>query len=96
MNENTPKPSPTPVFCCSKALSCNTRLSCEVILMPQKEFHCTSYTFSLSLSHGALAESETVEDVTVNRDEAEHIFNLICTHNVYPCHLYDVISDLIA
>ncbi len=83
------------VFYFSKQLCSSAALSCEVVMMPLKEHHCTSYTFTLSLLHGIVCESETVEDVTCDRELAEHIFNLICIHNVYPCHLYDVILDLI-
>lgn len=87
--------SPESVFYFSKQLSNSTALFCEVVMMPLKEHHCTSYTFTLSLSHGSILEAETVEDVTCDRELAEHIFDLICAHNVYPCHLYDVIPDLI-
>ncbi len=86
----------TSVFHFSKSVEYGQKLACDVVMMPLHEFNRCSYTFSVCLSKGVDTERETVEDVTVSINEAERIFNLLCTHNVYPCHLYDVISDLIA
>ncbi|MBQ8551726.1 MAG: hypothetical protein IJ428_02800 [Clostridia bacterium] len=96
MTEHLKSLSAASVFYFAKQLDNNTVLICDVTMMPLFEYHRTAYAFTLRLFHGSKSECATVEDVTCDRDKAEHIFNLLCTGNVYPCHLQDIIVDLIA
>ncbi len=96
MNENLSEAIEASVFYCRKILDNSTSFECSVSMMPLREFHCCTYNFTVAMTTGDSFEHESIEDVTTDIGEAERIFNTLCQHNVYPCHLFDVISDLIA
>ncbi len=64
--------------------------------MPLLEYNVCSYTFTVVLNRGEIHELETVEDVTCDKIIAEQIFDKISTLKVFPCHLFDVVYDIIS
>lgn len=83
------------IFYTKKLLDNHAVYECCAFMTPLHEYRRTSYTFTVTLTCDGICGIATAEDVTVDRNEAEHIFNLISNGIVYPCHLFDVISDLI-
>ncbi len=96
MNESFPDAVQASVFYCRKQLDNNAKFECCVVMMPLREHHCCTYNFMLSLTSSGKLDCESVADVTTDINEAECIFNTLCRCSVYPCHLFDVVSDLIA
>ena len=95
MEKNLPEAVRESVFYCRKMLDTSTKFECCVVMMPLKEFHCCTYNFTIAISRDGSFDCETVQDVTTQISEAERIFYTLCAHTVYPCHLFDVVSDLI-
>ena len=96
MNESFPEAARASVFYCRKQLDNSTVFECCVAMMPLREHHCCTYNFMLTLTSQIGLDCESVSDVTTDINEAERIFDTLCRCNVYPCHLFEVVSDLIA
>ena len=96
MNKRFPEAVKASVFYCRKQLDNATTFECCVVMMPLHEHHCFTYNFMLALTSRGSLDCESIIDVTTDFHEAERIFNLLCRCNVYPCHLFDTVSDLIA
>ncbi|MBQ2765817.1 MAG: hypothetical protein IJF48_02390 [Clostridia bacterium] len=84
------------VFYCRKLLDNDREFECCVVMMPLPEYNCCTYNFTLALTSCGKFDCETLIDVTTDIGKAERIFDTLCRGNVYPCHLFDVVSDLIA
>lgn len=87
--------NPESLFYFFKQLDNSTALACIVTASSIPESNLFTYDFTLSIKYANGYKSETVTDATCSRSEAEHLFNLLCTGNVRPCHLKEVISDTI-
>lgn len=96
MNETFPDAVQASIFYCRKQLDNSARFECCVVMMPLREHHCCTYNFMLALTSSNILDCESVADVTADINEAERIFDTLCRGNVCPCHLFDVVSDLIA
>ncbi|MBQ8248665.1 MAG: hypothetical protein IJY93_02110 [Clostridia bacterium] len=95
MDKNLPEAVRASVFYCRKSVDNSTKFECCVVMMPMREFHCCTYNFIISISRSGNFEYETVQDVTTDIGEAERIFDILCRNTVHPCHLSEVICDLI-
>lgn len=83
------------VFYAKKHLDNSTLLEYAALMMPLHREHCTAYSFFVSAQHNSAEETAIAENVTCDREFAEEIFNRISSGNVFPCHLNDVLYDLI-
>lgn len=81
------------VLFCKKVLDNYTVLIYRVDMIPLHDEKRCGYLFTLEQIQNDTVEHEELYDVTSDPKEAEHIFNLICSNNVYPCHLLTVIED---
>ncbi len=85
----------TSVFYCRKMIDNSTKFECCANMMPLKDFHCCTYNFTVATSRTDSVECESVQDVTTDIGEAERIFDILCRNTVHPCHLKEVVCDLI-
>lgn len=84
------------VFAFQKTLVGGAVLSCRVAKRPIAAIGRYAYRFTLSLRQDDYADNAVIDDVTSDPEVAEMIFNQLCTGNVLPCHLNDVVYDLLA
>jgi hypothetical protein len=84
------------VLFCKKVLDNDTILVFIVDMIPLHEEKRCGYLFKLELKHSDTVERAELFDVTSDPNEAEKIFNIICSNNVYPCHLINVIEDYLS
>ena len=84
------------VLFCKKALDNDTLLVCRVEMIPLPEENRCGYQFILERLRGESVDRAELYDVTSDLAEAENIFDLICSNDVYPCHLTDIIEDYLS
>jgi hypothetical protein len=81
---------------CEKALDNDTMLVCRVDMIPLPDENRYCYQFILEQLRGDIVDRAEINDVTSDLSRAENIFNLLCAHDVFPCHLTDVIEDYLS
>lgn len=84
------------VFYCRKVLDNASVLSCRVDMIPVHTQNRCGYLFTLELDNGSDIEREQLSDVTGDVKIAERLFDLICSNDVFPCHLSYVVEDFLA
>ena len=84
------------VLFCRKVLDNDSVLICRVDMVPLHEENRCGYLFTLELRFKDEIDRSELFDVTSDPETAEHIFDLICSNNVYPCHLRDIAEDYLA
>ena len=79
-----------------KVLDNDTVLVCRTDMVPLHEENRCGYQFTLELrSHDSVERCELF-DVTSEFGVAQCLFDLICSNNVYPCHLRDIAEDFLS
>ena len=79
-----------------KVIDNDTVLVCRADMVPLHEENLCGYQFALELRCHDSTERCEILDVTSEYETAQRLFDLICSNNVYPCHLRDVAEDFLA